>query len=84
MEGNAINLTELQIELRGIEEHKFDKLMGDDKILVEEKASPERLTPEERESKFGKLFDVGDFFKKSVHGEVERNTEPEIQRAAAE
>lgn len=63
---------------------KFDKLMGDDKIPAEEKASPEQLTPEERESKFNKLFDDGDFFKKSVHNENERNVEPEIQRELPE
>ena len=46
---------------------KFDKLMGDDKIeaisLLDREEIP-KLEPSERESKFSKMFDIGDFFKK--------------------
>lgn len=44
---------------------KFDKIMGDDKIDSSQYEDAPQLTPEERENKFSKLFDVGDFFRKA-------------------
>lgn len=50
---------------------KFDELMGDDKIeavsvLCLENTGKSKLDQVERENKFNKLFEVGDFFKKNV------------------
>lgn len=44
---------------------KFDKLMGDDNIkgIIPEQQDRPKLDPVERENKFNKLFDIGDFFK---------------------
>lgn len=46
---------------------KFEKLMGDDKIeevSVLKKVMDFELNPKERESKFSRLFEFGDFFQK--------------------
>lgn len=45
--------------------NKFDKLMGDDNIkgIIPEQQDRSKLDPVERENKFNKLFDIGDFFK---------------------
>lgn len=56
---------------------KFDKIMGDDKIETPKPEETPNLTPVEAENKFRKLFDVGDFFKKSevntMQNDVENN-----------
>ncbi len=55
---------------------KFDKLMGDDNIkgVTPEQQDRPKLDPVERENKFNKLFDIGDFFKKGIV-KTERNLE---------
>ncbi len=47
---------------------KFDKLMGDDNIreVCPEPQDRPKLDSVERENKFSKLFDIGDFFKKDM------------------
>lgn len=44
---------------------KFDKLMGDDNIkdVIPEQQDRPKLDSVERDNKFSKLFDIGDFFK---------------------
>lgn len=54
---------------------KFDKLMGDDNI---EEVTPEqherlKIDPVEREKKFSKLFDFGDFFQREPNSAYESN-----------
>lgn len=64
-------------EVKGMEEHeiskesneKFDKLMGDDKlreVTPEQQDNRPKLSPVERENKFNRLFEIGDFFKKDT------------------
>lgn len=63
-------------EIKGVEgneiskesNEKFDKLMGDDNIgeVTPEQQDRPKLTPVERDNKFNKLFDIGDFFKKDI------------------
>lgn len=58
MEGNEISKESTE---------KFDKLMGDNnlrKISPEKQGNRPELSSVERENKFNKLFDTGDFFKK--------------------
>jgi hypothetical protein len=56
---------------------KFDKLMGDDNIkdVIPEQQNRPKLDPVERENKFSKLFDIGDFFKKET-AETEQKSDP--------
>jgi hypothetical protein len=54
---------------------KFDKIMGDDKIESQQPEEAPELTPVEAEHKFSKLFDVGDFFKKSEVNSMQNNVE---------
>lgn len=54
---------------------KFDKIMGDDKIESQQPEESPDLTPVEVENKFCKLFDVGDFFKKSEVNSMRNNVE---------
>jgi hypothetical protein len=54
---------------------KFDKIMGDDKIESQQPEDSSDLTPVEAESKFSKLFDFGDFFKKSEVNSMQNNVE---------
>lgn len=54
---------------------KFDKIMGDDKIDSSQSEDVLQLTREERESKFSKLFDVGDFFRKTQLEQMESTSQ---------
>ena len=76
---------------------KFDKLMGDDKLretLPEQQDNRPELNPVERENKFNKLFDIGDFFKKetvqpdigstSVEGKIDTKTDSNEQSSELE
>ena len=54
---------------------KFDKIMGDDKIEPQQPDEAPDLTSTEAENKFSKLFDVGDFFKKSEVNSMQNNVE---------
>lgn len=48
---------------------KFDKLMGEDNLRAvspEHQDKKSKLSPVERENKFNKLFEIGDFFKKDT------------------
>ena len=67
---------------------KFDKLMGDgsiEKNRLELQDKP-RLDPIQREDKFNKLFDTGDFFKKSEHNseKMESKSSYELKESAYE
>ena len=58
MEGNEISKESNE---------KFDKLMGDDNLRAvspEHQDKKSELSPVERENKFNRLFEIGDFFKK--------------------
>lgn len=88
MEGNEISKESNE---------KFDKLMGDDKLretLPEQQNNRPELNPVERENKFNKLFDIGDFFKKetvqpdigstSVEGMIDTKTDTNEQSSELE
>lgn len=75
-EASEIKETEYR-EISKESNDKFDKLMGDDKIKEIsslENADRPKLDSVERENKFDKLFDFGDFFKSNV-AEATTNTE---------
>ena len=60
MEGNEISKESNE---------KFDKLMGDDNLRAvspEHQDKKSELSPVERENKFNRLFEIGDFFKKDT------------------
>lgn len=54
---------------------KFDNIMGDDKIDSSQYEDAPQLTPEERESKFSKLFDAGDFFRKAQSEQMDNTSQ---------
>lgn len=64
-------------EMKGMEENdisketneKFDKLMGDDNLRAEtpeQQDNRSELSSVERENKFNRLFEIGDFFQKDI------------------
>lgn len=54
---------------------KFDKIMGDDKVISLKVEDDKQLSIEESEIKFSKLFDIGDFFKSSQDESFQNNVE---------